>query len=315
MGDISVKSVAVRLSTNKPIKKTPYQVKGVFIRQFPNEKIIPFLDGRLRHKFFYPRVQVKIYDDEIYIIGIKEGIDPVYSLVESLKSFKIGDLSIKIDNLLFEENIDQFLTTEKLINYKFITPWVGLNRNTDKKYRSLKNEQKIHFLNKLIGKNLLFISKEFGIKTNRKIYIKTIVDKLTPEKLNENGWSAFFESSFKTNFILPSYLGLGNGITRGFGTIFSLNNPESELSKISKENLEDYGKEEIFESDDAISFVVKNDNLSLNSRKKPRKKHKTKKKVQYQKSRFNKSNQIKDDENNDESRFNSEEYHQKQHDF
>ena len=32
-----IKSVVVRVITNKPVRKTPYQVKGVFMRQYPNE--------------------------------------------------------------------------------------------------------------------------------------------------------------------------------------------------------------------------------------------------------------------------------------
>ena len=38
-----IKSVVVRVITNKPVRKTPYQVKGVFMRQYPNEDIIPCL--------------------------------------------------------------------------------------------------------------------------------------------------------------------------------------------------------------------------------------------------------------------------------
>ncbi len=32
---------------------------------------------------------------------------------------------------------------------------------------------------------------------------------------------------FKTNFVLPNYIGVGNGITRGFGTIYGMFNPDS----------------------------------------------------------------------------------------
>ena len=38
-------SISARLVSDKPIKKTPYQVKGVFMKQFSDEKIVPFLDG------------------------------------------------------------------------------------------------------------------------------------------------------------------------------------------------------------------------------------------------------------------------------
>ena len=33
-------SITARLVTDKPIRKTPYQVKGVFMKQFPDEKIV-----------------------------------------------------------------------------------------------------------------------------------------------------------------------------------------------------------------------------------------------------------------------------------
>ena len=32
---------------------------------------------------------------------------------------------------------------------------------------------------------------------------------------------------FKTNFVLPNYIGVGNGITRGYGTIYGMFNPDS----------------------------------------------------------------------------------------
>ena len=32
--ETSIKSVVLKLNTDKPVRKTPYQVKGVFIRHF-----------------------------------------------------------------------------------------------------------------------------------------------------------------------------------------------------------------------------------------------------------------------------------------
>ena len=58
-------SITIRLVADKPVRKTPYQVKGVFMKQFPEEKIVPYLDGKLRNKYLYPRVQVKILNEQI----------------------------------------------------------------------------------------------------------------------------------------------------------------------------------------------------------------------------------------------------------
>ena len=319
----AAESVVVRLITDKPVRKTPYQVKGVFMRQFSKEKIVPFLDGTLRDTYLYPRVQVKILNEQIYIIGIKEGVEPVLSLIDNVTSFNFGDITINIEKFDIEENKDQLNTTKNLLKYKFITPWVALNKSIGGKYRFLTDQEKPLFLNKLLGQNILFIAKEFGLDIKTKIFTKVNINNLSPDKIDENGWGAF-TGEFRTNFILPSYIGLGNGITRGFGTLFSLNNPDSLITEGSKDKIEDYAEEEINEKDEAITFVTKDDFPVINKRKKQKKRysnHKKKKKVKHH--RLNKNvNDVKSNRNNDntkkiddDSRFNSEEYHQKQHDF
>lgn len=314
-------SITARLITDKPIRKTPYQVKGVFMKQFPDEKIVPFLDGRLRSKYLYPRVQVKIINEQIYILGINEGVEPVISILKNLKSFSFGDLSIKVDSAEVEENKDSVLLTDKLLRYKFITPWIALNAGGDSKYKRLGDDEKPLFLNKLLGQNLLFLSKELGLNISSKIFTKIEVESFEPEKVDENGWKSF-KGEFKTNFILPSFIGFGNGITRGFGSIFSLNNINNLEFKDSKEVNEDYVKEEIDDSDAEMSYVTVDDAPTI-SRRKKKKKFMSKKPLPQTKSNSRKNkfkeksnNSIKKEVNNDdESRFNSEEYHKKQHDF
>ena len=317
-------SIVIRLITDKPVRKTPYQVKGVFMKQFSHDKIVPFLNGQLRNKYLYPRVQVKILNEQIYIVGVKEGINPVVSLIDNFNSFNFGNITINIEKYDIEKNKNQFNTTEKLLRYKFITPWIALNKSTGGKYRFLTDQEKPLFLNQLLGKNLLFIAKELGFDIKNKIFTKVSINNLIPEKIDENGWGAF-TGEFKTNFLIPSYIGLGNGITRGFGTLFSLNNPNSLTPESSKEKPEKYIEEEINEEDEDITFVTIKDAPVINKRKKPKKRQ-----AYYKKTKKNKKQQpIKNkhiiEKNNskisntkdidDDSRFNSEEYHQKQHDL
>ena len=321
MGTIISESVSARLVSDKPIKKTPYQVKGVFMKQFSDEKIVPFLDGKLRSKYLYPRVQVKILKEQIYIVGINEGVNPVLSLVDNLELFNFGDITVKIEKIDIEQNKDPVSLVDKLLRYKFITPWVALNAGSSKKFKAIKENNKILFLNKLLGQNLLFLSKELGLDTESKIYTKVKVESIDPHNHEENGWRSF-NGEFRTNFMLPNFIGFGNGITRGFGSIFSLNHPNNlEFQNFSKE-VEDYTIEKINEDDDTISCVTINDAPVINNRKK-KKRFKNKKKGfsrsnRLQKSRYKgKNNNVKKQEIDidDESRFNSEEYHQKQHDL
>ena len=92
--------------------------------------------------------------------------------------------------------------------------------------------------------------------------------------------------------------------------------------KNSSKEVEEYTAEDINEDDDAISCVTINDVPVISNRKK-KKRFKSKKKAfpknnRPQKSRYKgKNNNVKKQEIDidDESRFNSEEYHQKQHDL
>ena len=52
-----IKSVTVKIKTDKPVQKTPYQIKGVLMKNFPNEEIVPMLNGAYRKKFLYPRIR------------------------------------------------------------------------------------------------------------------------------------------------------------------------------------------------------------------------------------------------------------------
>ena len=221
----NIKSIVIKVITDKPVRKTPYQVKGVFMRQFPDETIVPMLNGSLRDKFLYPRVQVKILNEQIFIIGINEGIEPVLKLAEKFKAFDFGNITFEIESYEVEESENQFIPSKKLLKYKFVTPWVALNHMTGGKYRFLGSQEKPSFLNKLIGQNIVFLANELGVKLSDDIFTRVSLSSFSPESVDDNKWGAFI-GAFETNFILPNYIGVGNGITRGFGTIFGVFNQD-----------------------------------------------------------------------------------------
>ena len=70
------------------------------------------------------------------------------------------------------------------------------------------------------------MANELGVKIEDEIFTKVKLSSLFPRPVDENKWGAFM-GEFKTNFVLPNYIGVGNGITRGFGTIYGLFNPDT----------------------------------------------------------------------------------------
>ena len=235
-----IKTTVLRLSTDKPVRKTPYQVKGVFIKKHASELITPMLDGTYRKKFSYPRVQVKILNEQIYIIGIKEGVEPVLSIPDKIKELDFGNITFEINDFEEETLKQQFISSGSIVKYSFLTPWAALNHVTGNKYRSTSFKKKVSYLNRLLGNNLIFLSKEMGVPMEKGIYTKVEIPNLHPKSIDDNKWKSF-KGEFKTNIILPNYIGLGNGITRGYGTISGLFNIDSVVfdKELDKEEIKD----------------------------------------------------------------------------
>lgn len=334
---LNIESIIAKIITDKPVMKTPYQVKGVLMKQFSNEEIIPMLDGSYRNKFLYPRVQVKILDDIIYIIGVNQGVSPVKKILKNLKALDFGNITFEVTNIEIEEGENKFQPTSGLISYKFVTPWVALNQATGNKYKSLEDSKRPEFLNKLLGQNLVFISREMGIELEKNIFSKVILSSLAPSSVDENHWGAF-DGEFQTNFVLPSYIGIGNGITRGYGALLSSPDPEDllfndqaykELAiKANSDNSDSLsGNESILKEID-VKKVPRPKKSKPNKKFKPRKK--TKKifseefDIQHEKrprkktksaSIDNSKKTSKPKNSSEEVNYNSEEYHGKTHKF
>jgi len=223
------------------------------------------------------------------------------------------------------------------LKYRFITPWVALNHMTGGKYKFLTNQEKPSFLNKLIGKNIVFLANELGIKLKENIYTRVTLESLFPKSVDDNKWGAFM-GDFETNFFLPSYIGVGNGITRGFGTIFGVfNKNEFNFGGDELKNISTTEKPLKIDSQNDLEVISALD--VPKPRRKRRKKRKPKRKNQqklinkdksFKKNKSKRFKQSKKNFNNepininlkpdvidesDDDKFNTEKHHKKQHKF
>ncbi len=318
----NIQYISIALTTDKPVRKTPYQVKGSIMKKYPKSDIVPMLNGSYRKKYLYPRVQVKILNEKIYFLGIGEGVNPVKRLIKNLKILDFGNITFDIKEIVSSEN-GVFKQTNEIHKYKFITPWVALNKSNSRIYLKTPNNNKRSFLNKLLGKNLIFLSKEFNIELGCNILTDVDLDINSLDNCKETK-DLGFEGYFFTNFILPNFIGLGNGITRGYGSfqyVTEVNknllnlNSFSELShvdtfsrdKIKKnktttiKNKKNNPSKHYNDNESEINYNTLKNNISSYDEKIKKKNSRRKKKKKLSSSSLGNKN------------FNSEEYHKKQH--
>ena len=315
----NINSVVVKIKTDRPVQKTPYQVKGVLMKNFPNEEIVPMLNGSYRKKYLYPRIQVKILDEEILLVGLSQGVDPILKIQEEIKDLNFGDITFEVSDKSVVEKSEAFLFTSSLQKYDFASNWVALNANTSKQFDSKNNEEKLQFLNNLIAKNIVFISQDIGFELPENIYSQITVSSLEATKMEQNGWRAF-DGKFSTNLIMPDYLGIGNGITRGFGTISSVDKYEIgsfDSNEFDKLKLEAKNSEICIEEGNFASTLYESDISTINKptprRKKKKRISKKKRYTSKQKNSRSKDEKKTNGQSNEPINYNSYEYHKKQH--
>ena len=259
-----------------------------------------------------------------------------------------GNITFQILDSEIEEHKDRFQPISKLIRYRFATPWVALNQTTGHRYRFLNNVDRVNFLNKLLGQNIVFMAREMGMELEENIFTKVTLSSLFPTPVDENNWGAF-DGEFRANFLLPNYLGIGNGITRGYGTVFGLFNPE--IFSLNEGDLQELKDQTDKDKDDTVKGVITESDLQeIDVNKVPRPKKSSEKTVAKSKRKPGRSKKVLSEEfeiEEDESmyetnisnqnvapkhskkrgkrkkepkkssdgeiNFNSEEYHKKQH--
>ena len=88
-----------------------------------------------------------------------------------------------------------------------------------KRYNNEGNDEKNQILTRVMTGNILSMSKYLDCWLSKDQKIKIDI-KLKEIKVNLKGKSmAGFNGIFKTNFLIPAYLGIGKSVSRGFGAV------------------------------------------------------------------------------------------------
>ena len=205
------------LKTDLKLTATPTKVRGFLGNVYKDYPILHNHYGNDKFLYSYPYVQYKIINGDIVIVGIDEGAELLKKIAPELTTLSL-DKDYKITEKLIHEKEFDIKPSSEEKHYKFITPWLGLNQNNYKRYINSKDwKEKKEILNKVLVGNLLSMSKGLGIIVNKRLYAKTHFEEKIVEykgvKMNA------FMGEFKVHYSLPDYIGLGKGVSQGFGCV------------------------------------------------------------------------------------------------
>lgn len=186
-------------------------------------KDIEVLHNHLDDKFIYryPIVQYKVLNEVPIIIGINEAANLVASI-------GVTDDKLIIDEIEYDTFKKQIIKTsisygytEDYIEYEFLTPWIALNQKNSLEYLKSNSVEREEILKRILIGNIISMSKGLGYTVNEKVdcYIN-----LKEKEVRLKGIKHIaFTGKFKINFNIPDYLGIGKGVSKGFGTVKNIN--------------------------------------------------------------------------------------------
>ncbi len=212
---MQINNCILTLITERPVVDSPATLRGFICGKFPNN---PFLHNHSEKGFIYtyPKIQYKIINKIPMIVGIGEVSESIkeMSVVEYL--YLKGKMYSIVDKKLLRRN-SLIGVTNKMISYKFLTPWLALDEDNYKRYRKRNPEERQKQLESILVGNIISMSKGLEYVITDKIVAKVDVHEVQTS-LKGTPMLGFL-GEFSINFEIPDYWGIGKSVSRGFGTV------------------------------------------------------------------------------------------------
>jgi len=174
--------------------------------------------GELRYA--YPLVQYKIIEGVPTLVGLGEGAPLLVELFLKIKELQLnGKVYSLLEKKVECQEVDLGYT-ERLHRYAFKTLWMPLNQENFTRYRRLNAEEQKEELERLLRGNLLSMFKGLGVWLAPEQRILCGLEHYTQRETKFKGQvMTAFHAAFAANVELPSLIGLGKSVSRGFGAI------------------------------------------------------------------------------------------------
>jgi hypothetical protein len=184
----------------------------------------------------YPLIQYKVTNRKASLVCLGPGTDDIHYLLqnrqldlrigERRETFEIEDIQLRYHHVQAWQARFQYA----------LKNWMALNQTNYKQYLQLETEvERLEFLENLLKANLLSFAG--GIDW----YVEQPLEaRIT--RIKSTRWLRFkgrkvlcFTLNFTTNVSLPDYVGLGKGVSVGFGSVKGFGRIESIKKKKEKE--------------------------------------------------------------------------------
>lgn len=172
------------------------------------------------YRYAYPLIQYKLIHRCAAILCIEEGVEAIgHFFSHYTDRVRIGEKDLHLEIDYVRPAAFSVEVTERMFRYR-LRRWIPLNRENYQVYRTLeRDDQRMHFLQKILVGNILSCLKGLGIYLDEKITcrIQEITRMYTIPNKGVNLLA--FDLIFTANLSLPPYIGLGKNASINCGIL------------------------------------------------------------------------------------------------
>ena len=168
----------------------------------------------------YPAIQYKRMGRNALIVCVEEGVDEIHQLFG--KSTWDVDLNGRAITLAVADlRLNQYTLQAWETMFPFqLTDWLALNGPNYDRYQTLTTEaDRLDLLERVLRGNILSMAKGLDWHIDREVRVRiTALSPLRRQRYKGQLLSCF-DAEFTTNVFLPDWIGLGKGVSIGFGVV------------------------------------------------------------------------------------------------
>lgn len=200
-------------------KEIPY-FRGCMIKESCNNPLFHNHTNE-SYNYTYPLIQYKTSDNNTLIVGINEGGEAIETLLKERISIPctLGNHRTELELIGVRSQRIAINAQQSPLTYT-IQGWLPLNSGNYRKFQETESlAERIKMLERILTANILSFAKGIGI------YFTTAIHCCIQEISEEEPFTykdialKSFTVRFKTNILLPDYIGIGKSISIGRGII------------------------------------------------------------------------------------------------
>ena len=181
---------------------------------------LEFSRAQKAFEYKYPLIQYKSVNERLLVLGLNEYSKLIFNKLSRLddivsKKEKHSITSVEFKNETFEVKNED---TE----YEFLSPCILLNKKNYSEYKTLKEDERDEFLEKILVGSFLSTLKGLGVRVDYQVKVEIKEMRSGMIKVEGTTWNnefVGFLGTISSNVLLPNYVGIGKTVSKGFGIL------------------------------------------------------------------------------------------------